>query len=182
MLLMRMYLLIGVKMLLKKWFSEKEASLKSSNKLKTNDKNRDKNTPTTLFERDLQANRDFFASNNTSLNYNNVIPLRSNKLANEQDEKKRVQDISKKIANNFVKTAEAAGCPEFWSWYCLLFYVQQRMVFNINYLDYRSNVESVEKQVIRNYKTYTFKECPELSEDNIGITKEKKNEKEKTIH
>ena len=73
MLLMRMYLLIGVKMLLKKWFSEKEASLKSSNKLKTNDKNRDKNTPTTLFERDLQANRDFFASNNTSLNYNNVI-------------------------------------------------------------------------------------------------------------
>ena len=55
------------------------------------------------------------------------------------------------------------------------------MVFNINYLDYRSNVESVEKQVIRNYKNYTFKECPELSEDNIGITKEK-NEKDKTIH
>lgn len=179
---MCMNLLIGLKMLLKRLFNEKKGTLDSSSDHKINNKNKDKITPTTLFERDVQANRDFFASNKTSLNYGNVFPLKPNKLANEQDEKKRVQDISKQIANNFVKTAEAAGCPEFWSWYCLLFYVQQRMVFNINYLDYRSNVESVEKQVIRNYKKYTFKECPELSEDNIGITKEKKNEKEKTIH
>ena len=179
---MCMNLLIGLKMLLKRLFNEKEGTLDSSSDHKINNKNKDKITPTTLFERNAQANQVFFESNNTSSNYGNVIPLRPNKLANEQDEKKRVQDISKQIANNFVKTAEAAGCPEFWSWYCLLFYVQQRMVFNINYLDYRSNVESVEKQVIRNYKKYTFKECPELSEDNIGITKEKKNEKEKTIH
>ncbi len=112
----------------------------------------------------------------------NVIPLKTRKLANDYDEKKRVERIAKQIAKNFEKTADSAGCYGFYPWYYLLFYIQQRMIYSLPYFSYRTAVAEVEKQIISNHKEFLAENCPEWREDNKTITKEEKDKKEKTIH
>tara|TARA_B100000945_G_scaffold313451_1_gene309558 strand:+ start:111 stop:653 length:543 start_codon:yes stop_codon:yes gene_type:complete len=176
---------IGIEMLMNRLLKKKKPSLTErldrqvTSTIKIDEKTKDAPIDHSYFN--------FNSTENTQVGNNdilpsNVIPLKTRKLSRGQDEKERVRKIAKQIANNFEKTADNAGCFAVYPYYFLLFYIQQQMIFSLPYYSYRNAVALVERQVIRNHKKFLEENCPELSEENSTITKDKKKEKDKTIH
>ena len=158
-----------LKLLIYRWlFGNPKKNEEKGDKLETSNNN--------------EVSEDTYNANTANLLANNVLPFKSRKLSNEHNERKRVMCIAKQIVNNFEKTADTAQLHPFYSWYYLLFYIQQRMIFSLSYLNYRDAVAYVEKEIVGKYKDYLMKKCHEWRDDGKTITKEEKNNQEKTIH
>tara|TARA_B100000686_G_C16752974_1_gene953712 strand:- start:1473 stop:1934 length:462 start_codon:yes stop_codon:yes gene_type:complete len=117
----------------------------------------------------------------------NVIPFKSKKPDSEWQRKKeidRIDDLSKELVNSFNKTTSTSTLEPGTVYYYFLFRVLQRMIFSMNYSEYRWIVKDISKQIVERFKEImkTYPEIGDHYDNKTLFEKDKEKNNDKTIH
>ena len=108
---------------------------------------------------------------------------KKNRIQTEQMEKKKIDNITQEIVENFYNISKKSFLDMAYCFYLLLYRVMQRMIFHTSFPIYRHYHRTASKQIIENHKVWLheYKEWENAPTSKINGEKKLDNEND-TLH